>query len=327
MSKQNNGKPSYTSIGGQALIEGILMRGPKKDAIALRLPDGRIDVKVDPSNTGKKSWWKKVPLLRGLISFVTSMITGYKALMYAADKTMLEEDSDEEMSKFDRWIEAHMGENMVTVIGIVAVVLALCLSLLLFKFLPIWITAALQWLFKTELTPLLLATIEGLVKLLLFIGYMAVITFMKEIRTTFMYHGAEHKTIHCYEAGVELTPENAQKFPRAHPRCGTSFLFLMVALSILVTGILYVFLPEFIRENTWYRMGCSLALLPVIMGLGYEVLRICGKYDNLFTRIVSAPGKWIQRLTTKEPTLQQLEVAIAALKAVIPEDKSDMASR
>ncbi len=319
MSKQKKCKPCYTSIGGQALIEGILMRGPEKDAIALRMPDGSIDLKVDPSDSGKKRVWKKIPLVRGLVSFAASLITGYKALMYAAEKTMTEEEAEEDMSKFDRWVEDHMGEHMVTVIGVVAMVLALGLSLLLFKFLPIWITAGISWLCKTELSPLVMATVEGIVKLLIFIGYLAAVSLMKDIRTTFMYHGAEHKTIHCYEAGLPLTPENAQKFPRAHPRCGTSFLFLSVALSILITGIMYVFLPDAIRENTWLRMGCSLLLLPVIMGLGYEVLRLCGRHDNGFTRVVSAPGKWIQKLTTKEPTLRQLEVAIAAMKAVLPE--------
>lgn len=315
-------KPCYTSIGGQALIEGILMRGPEKDAIAVRMPDGSIDLKVDPSDTGKKVWWKKVPLLRGLISFGASMLTGYKALMYSAEKSGLEDEDipEEKMSKLDLWIEKHMGPQMVTVIGILSLVLGLGLSLLLFKFLPIWITDGLQWILRTTFPAWLLALLEGVLKMAIFIGYLAAVSLMKDIRTTFMYHGAEHKTIHCFEAGVELTAENAQKFPRAHPRCGTSFMFLMVALSILITAVMYILLPDFIRENTLYRMGFSLLLLPLIMGLGYEVLKICGKYDNLFTRIVSAPGKWIQRLTTKEPTLAQLEVAIAAMKAVIPQN-------
>jgi len=313
----------YTSIGGQALIEGILMRGPQADAIAVRLPDGTIDVKVTPSNTGKKTWWKKVPLLRGIIAFIGSLITGYKALMYSAEKSGMEGIDEANMSKFDRWLEDHLGKGLMAAVGVISLVLGLALSLLLFKFFPIWIVSGAEWLFSASFSPLVKALIEGLLKMAIFIGYLAAVSLMKDIRTTFMYHGAEHKTIHCYEAKRELTPENAQKFPCAHPRCGTSFLFLMVALSILITAVLYALLPEAIVSNTLSRMGCSLALFPLIMGLGYELLKLCGKYDNTFTKIVSAPGKWIQKLTTREPTLAQLEVAIAALKAVIPEDGSD----
>ena len=319
----------YTSIGGQALIEGILMRGPKADAIAVRLPDGTIDVSVTPSDTGKRVWWKKVPLLRGIIAFVGSMVTGYKALMYSAEKSGMDDVEEEEMSKFDKWLNDHLGENIMAIVGVVSLVLGLALSLLLFKFLPIWIVSGVEWLVHLcggkgfAFSPVGKALLEGLLKMIIFLSYLAAVSLMKDIRTTFMYHGAEHKTIHCYEAKLELTPENAAKFPRAHPRCGTSFLFLMVALSILITAVLYVFLPEAVVANMWSRMGCSLALFPLIMGLGYELLKVCGKYDNLFTKIVSAPGKWIQRLTTKEPTLAQLEVAIAAIKAVIPDDGSD----
>lgn len=305
---------SYTSIGGQALIEGILMRGPEKEAIAVRLPNGEIDLLVTDLKKSK-AFWKKIPLLRGIVSFVMSMISGYKALMYSAEKSGLDED-DEEMSKLDQWLNDHLGAGIMGVIGVIAMALGLFISLLLFKFLPMAAVKGLELIGIPLGSAFLKSLIEGIIKMAVFIAYLAAVSLMKDIRVTFMYHGAEHKTISCYEAGEELTPENAAKYPRAHPRCGTSFLFLMVALGILVN----CFLPW---GNIWVRLLFSLITFPLVMGLGYELLKVCGKYDNLFTRIVSAPGKWMQKLTTREPDEKQLEIAIAALKAVIPEDGSD----
>ena len=315
MSKKENCCNKYTSIGGQALIEGILMRGPDTDCIAVRLPDKTIDLKITKINQ-TKSWWKKVPVLRGVIAFVMSLVTGYKALMYSAEKSGLD-DSDEELSKLDKWLLDHFGEGLMTVIGIIAMVLGLALSLLLFKFLPMLAVKGLELTGLPMESDILKSVIEGILKMVIFIGYLAAVSLMKDIRITFMYHGAEHKTIACYEAREELTPENAMKYPREHPRCGTSFLFLMVALGIAVN----CFLPW---GNVGVRLAFSLLTLPLVMGLGYELLKICGKYDNTFTRIISAPGKWMQKLTTREPTREQLEVAIAAIKAVIPDDGSDM---
>lgn len=314
MSKRSCCK-QYTSIGGQALIEGILMRGPKSECIAVRLPDGNIDLKVTETG-GRSPAWKKIPVLRGIINFILSMVTGYKALMYSAEKSGMDED-DEEMSKLDKWMEDHLGAGVMTVIGVVALFLGLFISLLLFKFLPMAAVKGLEWLGLDLGSSIFKSLIEGVIKMAIFIAYLAAVSLMKDIRTTFMYHGAEHKTISCYEAGEELTPENAAKYPRAHPRCGTSFMFLMVALGILVN----CFLPW---SNVWLRLLTSVLALPIVMGVGYELLKLCGRYDNILTRIISAPGKWMQKLTTREPTEKQLEIAIAALKAVIPEDGSDI---
>lgn len=314
MAKKRKAKAcAYTSIGGQALMEGILMRGPRRDCIALRLPDGSIELKGEDKKPEAARWYKKVPLLRGVIAFIGSMMVGYRALMYSAEKTGGLDAEPE--TKFEKWLEAHFGEKLMSIIGVVALVLGLAISLVLFKFLPMALVTLLEWLglslggWRTVL--------EGVVKLAIFLGYLAVVSLMKEIRVTFMYHGAEHKTISCYEAGEPLTPENAAKFPRAHPRCGTSFLFLTIFIGILV-GFL---LPW---DNMWLRLGLSLLTLPVVMGLGYEAIRLCGKYNNAVTRAIAAPGKWVQKLTTKEPTLRQLEVAIAALRDVLPGDGSDL---
>ena len=292
------------------------MRGPKEDCIAVRTPDGGIDLKKTPNIAAKKTWWKKVPVVRGVISFVQTLIVGYKALMYSAEKSADLDFEEEELSKFDKWIEKHFGQKMMMTVGIISVVLSLAISLFLFKFLPMLAVKGLEALGLQIGSNIIKSIIEGVIKTAIFIGYLAVISLMKDIRTTYMYHGAEHKTIACYEAGEELTPENAAKHTRFHPRCGTSFMFLMVALGILVN----CFLPW---SNIWMRLGLSLLVFPVVMGLGYELLKFCGRHDNLFTRIVSAPGKWMQRLTTKEPTLKQLEIAIAAIKEVIPDDGSD----
>lgn len=312
--KKNCCKKNYTSIGGQALIEGIMMKGPTKECIAVRLPNGEIDLNVTEYKSGSSAW-KKIPIIRGVISFVLSMISGYKALMYSAEKSGMDED-DEEMSKIDKWLEDHLGAGLMGVIGVIAMVLGLAISLLLFKFLPMAAVKGLELVGITIGSSFVKSLIEGVIKMAIFIAYLACVSLMKDIRVTFMYHGAEHKTISCYEAGEELTPENAAKYPRAHPRCGTSFLFLMVALGILVN----CFLPW---SSIWLRLLFSVITLPLVMGIGYELLKICGRYDNLFTRIVSAPGKWIQKLTTREPDERQLEIAIAALKAVIPDDGSD----
>ena len=310
-------KKNYTSIGGQALLEGILMRGPNADCIAVRLPDGSIDTKVTETG-GKKRVWKKIPVLRGIIAFIQSLVTGYKALMYSAEKSG-EVTSEEEMSKFDKWLSERLGDGVMTAIGVVSLMLGLFLSLLLFKFLPMAAVSGIEMLGVKIESDILKSVIEGVIKLAIFVGYLAAVSLMKDIRVTFMYHGAEHKTISCYEAGEELTPENAARFPREHPRCGTSFLFLMVALGIAVNCFLT-------WSSVWLRLFSSLLALPVVMGLGYEILKLCGKYDNILTRAVSAPGKWMQKLTTREPNEKQLEVAIAALKAVIPGDGSDRIS-
>lgn len=318
MSKKCKNSVCFTSIGGQALMEGILMRGPKKDCIALRLPDGTIDLKIDDKPQKKKPLIFRIPFIRGIFIFISSMITGYKALMYSAEKTA-DLELDEEPSKLDKWLEEHFSGAVMTVIGIISLILGLGLSLVLFKFLPTLAVKGIDLLSGGKLVSdfkFLASVIEGIMKMAIFVLYVWIVSFMKDIRITYQYHGAEHKTISCYEAGEELTPENARKYSRQHPRCGTSFMFLSIFVGIVVNFFIT-------WTNVWARLGISLLLLPLTMGLGYEAIKLCGKHNNAFTRAIAAPGKWIQLITTKEPTDRQLEVAIAAIKAVIPEDGSD----
>lgn len=299
-------------------MEGILMRGPKKDCIALRLPDGTIELKTDDKPQKKNSFIYKIPILRGIFVFISSMITGYKALMYSAEKTA-DLELDEEPSKLDKWLEAHFSGAVMTVIGIISLVFGLALSIVLFKFLPTLAVKGIDLVCGGKLVSdlkFLASVIEGIIKMAIFVLYVWAVSFMKDIRITYQYHGAEHKTISCYEAGDELTPENARKYSRQHPRCGTSFMFLSIFVGIVVNFFIT-------WTNVWARLGISLLLLPITMGLGYEAIKLCGKHNNAFTRAIAAPGKWIQLVTTKEPNDRQLEVAIAAIKAVIPEDGSD----
>ncbi len=300
-------------------MEGILMRGPKKDCIALRLPDGSIELKTDEKPNKKKPFIFKIPVIRGIFVFISSLITGYKALMYSAERTADLEFEDEEPSKLDKWLEEHFSGAVMTVIGVISLVFGLALSLVLFKFLPTLAVSGIDFLCGGTLLSdhkLIATIIEGIMKMAIFVLYVWVVGFMKDIRITYQYHGAEHKTISCYEAGEELTPENARKYSRQHPRCGTSFMFLSIFVGIVVNFFIT-------WTNVWARLGISLLLLPLTMGLGYEAIKLCGKYNNLFTRAIAAPGKWIQLVTTKEPNDRQLEVAIAAIKEVIPEDGSD----
>lgn len=404
MKKEDNVKKK-TSIGGQALIEGIMMRGPKKTAIAVRGTDGEISLEVSPTSGVQRRGPARWPIVRGVFGFVDSMVCGYKALMRSAELSGLDEIGENDAKKkaeaaetveavteaaeavetvaeaaetaeateaseavltVEAAIEAikaskeaagaaeaaaneadaagdekakkkekkdkkddTLSEGEMTVIMIVSVVLGLGLAILLFKFVPEYIY---RWL--TVLFPglkgtgygynLLRSVITGLLKIAILVGYMAAVSQIKDIRRTFMYHGAEHKSIFCYEKGLDLTVENVRTQLRFHPRCGTSFLVLMVLVSIIITA----FIPAEIiwwneTLNTLVRTGISLLLLPITMGIGYELIKFAGRRDNALTRIISAPGVWLQHITTKEPTDDMIECAIAALRAVIPDDDSD----
>lgn len=303
-----------SKIGGQALIEGVMMKGIYTSAMACRLPDGTIDVETWEEKNGKNApWYRKTPFIRGTFNFVSSLIDGYKCLMKSADKQMTEEENEENLSKLDKWLNEHLGENVMAVISIISIVFSLVLCLGLFKFLPMWISGFLKTVITSKI---LLTIIEGLIKIAIFIGYLAITSLMKDIRRTYEYHGAEHKTIACYEAGDELTPENVKKYTRFHPRCGTSFIFISLFISIFV----FCFISW---DVMWKRMLLQLVLLPVIVGISYELIRIAGRHDNAFTRILSAPGLCLQRLTTREPDEKQMEVAIAAIKPCIPENKEE----
>lgn len=314
--KENQPTEKFKSkIGGQALIEGVMMRGPETAAMACRLPDGTIDVETWTVRNGKNApWYRKAPFIRGVVNFITSLAEGFKCLMKSAKKQLTEEEWEEELTPFERKLQEKYGENLVNAIMIVGMFLGVILAVVLFKFLPILITFLLDKVIP--LSNVVKTVIEGIIKIGLFIGYMGLAGKMNEIGVLYKYHGAEHKTIACYEAGEELIPENVKKYTRFHPRCGTSFIFLVLFISVLVA----CFFPW---SNIMIRLGLQLLFLPVICGISYELIRLAGKYSNPVTKCISAPGLWLQRLTTKEPEEKQIECAIAALKPCIPENKED----
>lgn len=306
-----------TKIGGQAVIEGVMMRGIGKMAMANRMPDGSIDIdEWDLKGAGKLPWFRKMPFVRGIFNFVISMVDGYKCLSRSADKQMTDDD-EEEMSKFEKWLTDKFGDKLMPVVTTVSMVLGVLMAVVLFVYCPVLLVSLLEKL-TGELPAVVKNIIEGLLKIAIFIGYTALTAKMPDIAKTYMYHGAEHKTIACYEAGLDLTPANVNKQTRFHPRCGTSFIFLVLFISIFVTTVFGV-----TWEHKLLRVAFKLILIPVVTGIAYEVIMLAGKYDNILTKIVSAPGLWIQRITTSEPTVNEIECAIAAMKAVIPEDGAD----
>ena len=307
---QNNASCFRTSIGGQALIEGILMRGPKKQAIVCRTADGLVEKVEDVSLIRDKYPILRWPLLRGCVTFIESMVKGMQALTYSASLVPLEDQ--EEPDKLDKWIEAHFtAEKAQKIIIGVAVVLGIALSIFLFVFLPALIVG---WIRPLTQSYAVRNLAEGLTKVAVLLGYMAAVSRMSDVKRLFSYHGAEHKTIFCYEHGKPLTVENVRPEKRFHPRCGTSFLLVVVLVSILVNSVVHL-------DNTFARIGCHLLLLPVVVGVSYEINRWCGAHDNWLSAILSAPGKWLQRLTTNEPDDGMIECAIRAMELVIPEEK------
>ena len=312
------------TVGGQALMEGVMMNGPKGAAMALRMPDGSIEVTPKhPKRLRDKYKFARLPFIRGPISFVENMIFGYQCLMESAEKTSMEVPSEQEdMSKLDRWLTNHFGPKMMSVIGVVSAVLGFALSFGLFIVLPSYLFKGLQYL--TGISIMWRPLIEGAIKIAIFVGYMASVSLMKEMKRLFMYHGAEHKSIACLEAGDALTVENVRRHTRFHPRCGTSFLFVTILLSILLAAVMSViFNGTKITEITILWVLLKLLLIPIIMSIGFEFIRYAGKHDNLFVSICAAPGLWMQRITTKEPTDDIIEVGIASLKAVLDADEEE----
>lgn len=368
-----------SKIGGQALVEGIMMKGAFRGAMACRLPNGEIDLETweipvklqtDPK-TGKVRpvlpWYRRIPLVRGSVNFVTQMVDGYRCMMRSAEKQVDEEldafviwkkkqkldklpqeeqlarfdawmrsqekplEGDklkerweyyqkatqyyeaEEPSKFEKWLDEKLGEKIFDILMVIVMIFSVVLSLGLFMYLPKLVVG---WITPLTENRVIRSAAEGIMKMLIFVGYMAVTGCMKSIRRTYEYHGAEHKTIACLEAALPLTVENIRKQKRFHPRCGTSFIFLVLLISIFV-GCLIPF------TVVWQRVLCSIALLPLVVGISYELIRLAGRADNAFTRILSAPGLWIQRITTKEPDDKQIECAIAAITPCIPENIED----
>ena len=304
----------YTSIGGQALIEGIMMKSPEKTALCVRLPDGSIDTSyMNEKKLADKHKIFGLPIIRGVVGFAESMIQGYKALMIAADKSGFT-DFEEEQKPEDKKKES----ALLNVVMIIGSVLGVVLSVVLFMYLPRLLVEGIEWVFKTEITSKLLrSAIEQFIKLAVFVAYMWAVSFMKDIKRVFMYHGAEHKTIFCYEKGLPLTVENVRVQSRFHPRCGTSFMILMILISVIFSTVIQMIFPG-VYTVQWLWVVAKILMIPLICGVGYEVLKVCGKYDNVITRIISAPGLWLQRISTKEPEDCMIEIAIAALKACEP---------
>ncbi len=302
------------SVGGQALMEGIMMQGPEGVAMALRMPDGRIETQLKKV-TMLRDKYKilNLPFIRGPVNFVEQMIFGYKCLMESAEKTtILEDDGEEDMSKLDRWLTDHFGPKMMAVVGVISMIIALCLGFFLFMWLPSFVADLILGEGNNTWKP----AIEGVMRIAIFIAYMYLMSLMKDIKRLFMYHGAEHKSIFCYEKGLELTVENVRKQKRFHPRCGTSFIFLTLIISIVISTAIVLIFPE-VRDAKAIWMVAKLLLLPLIMSVGYECIRLAGKYNNIFTRILSAPGTLMQRITTKEPTDDIIEVGIASIKVAL----------
>lgn len=338
-----------TSIGGQALIEGIMMKGPYKTSMAVRKKDGDIDI-VEVKEKHLKDKYKIFgwPLIRGMVNLVESMVIGYKTMMQSAEisgfadleeetevttetaegveNTEVSEISAEELveePKEGAKEEPKKESVLVGAVMVVGSVLGVLLAVALFMWLPSLAFKGIQYLSPVDLK-MFKGLIEGVLKMAIFIGYIAVVSLEKDIKRVFRYHGAEHKTIFCYESGEELTVENVRKHTRFHPRCGTSFMFLMLAVGILISSVLVVILPDFIITRNYIWVPIKILLLPITCGIGYELIKFCGKHDNVLTRIIAAPGLWIQRLTTKEPEDGMIEIAIAAIQEVIPEDGSDI---
>ena len=310
MANQNEPSQFRTSVGGQALMEGIMMRGPELIACAVRRPDGSIDLSTEPVRT---HWYNKVPMLRGICNMVENLRCGYKYLMHSADISMTEEEAEAEQSAFDHWLEAHVGPKVQDILLGVSAALGAVMAVVLFVFLPTFLTGLLSQAVTLGRWPKVL--IEATIKLALFLGYMALCSRMKEIRRMFQYHGAEHKTIACYEAGEPLTAENIRKHTRFHPRCGTSFLILVLLISIL----LYAVLPW---SSIGLRVVCKLLLLPLLVAISYEVLKWSGRSNSLLARAIAQPGLWLQRLTVFEPEDDMIEIAIAAVTPVLPDDRA-----
>ncbi len=303
-----------TSIGGQAVLEGVMMRGPKDIATAVRKTTGEIVIDKKPiSSITAKYKFLKFPIIRGVVNFVESMVIGVKSLMFSAELYDIEGEEGYEPSKFEKWLDDKFGDKIKDIAIYAAVAISLVLGIGLFMLLPTVIVGFLKYLTDS---PVVLNLAEGIVRISIFLIYISLVSLTKDIQRVFEYHGAEHKTIAAYEHGEELTPENARKYSRLHPRCGTSFLLIVMVVSIIFFS--------FLRwENVFYRLFFRLLLLPLVAGVSYEVIKFAGRSKSKAVAILTKPGLWLQNLTTREPDDAQLEVAIASLKAVLTDNKED----
>lgn len=297
-------------------MEGIMMRGPKGTAMSLRLPDGTIETQMkDFVSVRKKFKILNLPIIRGVVSFIESMIFGYKLIMESAEKTSLDMEEEAE-SKLDKWISDHFGPKMMAVIGAISAVLGFGLAFLLFMWLPSFVFDLINDKLAGGEISALRAIFEGVIRVIIFVVYMYLVSKMKEIHRVYMYHGAEHKTIFCFEHGNELTVENIKKELRYHPRCGTAFIFVTILLSILVSSVVSVLFPA-LTANRAVWIAVKVLIMPLIMGIGFEFIQLAGKYPNKLTKALSAPGLLMQRITTAEPDDAIIEVAIEAMKACL----------
>ena len=309
---ENNEKQSCaikTSVGGQALLEGIMMKGPEKSAMAVRKPNGEIDLSV--WDTKKLTGIRKIPFIRGTFNFIDTLIQGYDCLMKSAEISGQEEEPD----KVELWLNKVFGKAAGAVFGTVVTFLAAALAIGLFFGIP---ALGCGFIGNYVENKILLSAIEGVIKIAMFLAYIIGVSKMSDIHRTFMYHGAEHKTIFCYEKGLELTVENVRKQQRFHPRCGTSFLLIVLVVSVLVSSVIT-------WENVFIRVLLKVLMLPVTVGISYEIIKFAGRHDNWFTKIISAPGLWFQNFTTQEPDDSMIEIAIAAVTPVLPENPEDAA--
>jgi len=293
-------------VGGQAVIGGIMMKGPKHYSTAVRCPDGSI-ITDDHDNKSVKDKYKilRLPIIRGIVNYIETMALSFKTLDFAANAMGM----DEEETKFEKWLNEKFGKSIMTVAAMIGGVLGVALALFLFIYIPALIS---DLVFKPDSVYFLRKLFEGGIKIAIFAGYILLISLMPDIKKMFRYHGAEHKSIFCFEKGLDLTVENIKKQSRFHPRCGTSFLFVMMILGILISSLFKI-------DNRLLYVLYKVLTLPVLVGLGYEIIIFSGKHDNFIMRILTAPGLWMQRLTTAEPDDSMMEVAIVALKSALPE--------
>lgn len=308
-----------TSIGGQALIEGIMMRGPKLSAMAVRDPNGEIILEKWETKAMFKGKFFKLPFVRGIFNFIDSMSSGYKCLMRSAEIAGLEEVEEKSEDGTEKKESGGISQVVMNILMVFSAILGVALAVGLFMVLPTFLYDMLEKFvsFFADKSKYLQSPFEGVLRIIIFLVYMLLVSRMKDIRRTFMYHGAEHKTIFCYEHGNELTVENVRKESRYHPRCGTSFMVLMLIVGIIIGMFIPTDLPTLVRA------AIKLLLLPVSVGIGYELIKLAGKHDNVFTRVISKPGMWFQRITTVEPEDDMIECAIKAFVEVLPEDEKE----
>lgn len=314
MSKNKERNPRLGCVGGQAVMEGVMMKSKTDIAIAVRrMNDGKVVVRTSkPKSLRDKYKFFRIPFIRGIVNFIETLVMSMSTLTASAEMSGL--DEEEEPGRFEKWFEKHFGKSLIAFAAVIGTVLGVALALAMFIWLPAFITKLIdKYLFTVGNW---YSLIEGVIKISIFVLYMYVVSLMKDIKRVFMYHGAEHKSIFCYEAGEELTVENVKKQKRFHPRCGTSFIFVILIISILVGTLI----PH---TNTLLRVALKLLVLPVIVGIGFEFIMYAGKHDNIVTKIFSAPGLWMQRITTKEPDDSMMEVAIISIKCALRKEFPD----